>query len=103
MAARIEMPMDEIAEFCRRRGIVEFAIFGSVLRDDFGPESDVDVLVRYAPDAKISLLDEVEMEWELADLFGRKVDLVGRAAIEASRNPIRRETILRSAEVIYAA
>ena len=103
MTARIDMPMDGITEFCQRWGISEFAFFGSVLRDDFGPDSDIDVLVRYSPDARISLLDEVEMEWELADLFGRKVDLVGRAAIEASRNPIRREAILSSAETVYAA
>ena len=99
----INLPRDEIEEFCRRWKIREFALFGSVLRGDFGPESDIDVLVAYAPEATWSLLDEVRMEQELAALLNRKVELVSRWAVEHSANWIRRDAILGSAEVFYAA
>jgi len=100
---KITLPKEKIIEFCRRWKITEFALFGSALRDDFGPTSDVDVLVTFASDASWSLLDHVEMQDELMALFGRKVDLVSRRGIERSRNPIRRRDILDSAEIIYAA
>lgn len=100
---KITLPKEKIVEFCRRWKITEFALFGSVLRDDFGPTSDVDVLVTFASDARWSLLDHVEMQDELKALYGRKVDLVSRRGIERSRNPIRRRDILDSAEIIYAA
>jgi hypothetical protein len=100
---KITLPKEKIVEFCSRWKITEFAIFGSVLRDDFGPTSDVDVLVTFASDAHWSLLDHVEMQDELTALLGRKVDLVNRRGIERSRNPIRRKEILDSAEIIYAA
>jgi predicted nucleotidyltransferase len=100
---KITLPKEKIIEFCRRWKIIEFALFGSVLRDDFGPTSDVDVLVTFASDARWSLLDHVEMQDELTALYGRKVDLVSRRGIERSRNPIRRRDILDSAEIIYAA
>ena len=100
-SVRIELPADQIAVFCRRWGIVELSLFGSVLRDDFRDESDVDVLVSFAPSAERSLLDHVAMQDELSELLGRKVDLVSRRAIEASSNRIRREAILASLEPIY--
>ncbi len=98
---KIEIPQDEIADFCRRWKITEMALFGSVLREDFGPESDVDVLVRFSPNHRWSLFDHVEMQEELKELFGREVDLVNRQAIEQSHNPIRRKEILESAEVVH--
>ena len=97
---RIPLPMDRIAEFCRRWGVVEFSLFGSVLRDDFRPESDVDVLVTFAPNSPVSLWDWGSMQDELAAIFGRKVDLVEKSAI---KNPFRRQAILHSYEVVYAA
>jgi hypothetical protein len=97
---RIEIPRDRIAEFCRKWKIEEFALFGSVLRDDFRPNSDVDVLIKYAPDARWSLFDFMHMQEELEGIFGRKVDLVSRAAIEGSENWIRRKAILGSAQVL---
>lgn len=100
---RIEIQRQEIAEFCRRWKVVEFSLFGSVLREDFRSDSDVDVLVTFAPDARVSLFDLVKMEDELRDLFGRDVDLVERAAVEKSENYIRRKGILGGARVIYAA
>ncbi|MBP7517521.1 MAG: nucleotidyltransferase family protein [Desulfobulbus sp.] len=101
--ARIALPEAALQEFCRRWRITELALFGSVLRDDFGPESDIDLLVRFAPDARYTLFDMVSMQDELTRIFGRQVDLVSRRGIEASRNPLRRRAILESAEVIYAA
>jgi len=92
-----------VEAFCRKWKITELALFGSVLRDDFRPDSDVDVLVSFAPDADWSLLDHLAMEEELAGILGRKVDLVSRRAVERSANRIRRQAILGSAEVVYAA
>jgi len=92
-----------IGEFCKKWKVAEFAIFGSALRPDFGPDSDVDVLVTFKPDSKRSLFDLVQMEEELEGMFGREVDLVSRQGIEASRNYLRRKAILGSAKVLYAA
>jgi len=92
-----------IGEFCKKWKVAEFAIFGSALRPDFGPDSDVNVLVTFKPDSKRSLFDLVQMEEELKGMFGREVDLVSRQGIEASRNYLRRKAILGSAKVLYAA
>ena len=103
MKSKIRLDEDRLAAFCSKWQITELALFGSVLRDDFGPNSDIDVLVRFHPDAKWALWDLSQMEEDLADLFGRNVDLLEREGVEQSRNPIRREAILSSAEVIHAA
>jgi len=96
----IRVPREEVADFCRRWRVTELALFGSAVRDDFGPESDVDVLVTFAPDAGWSLFDWVDMIQELKGIFGREVDLVEESAL---RNPFRRRAIIRTKEVIYAA
>ncbi len=101
--SRIDLSGDELNEFCRRWKIVELAVFGSVLRPDFKPDSDVDMLVTFAAEAEWSLLDHVRMEDELSELLKRNVDLVSRKGIERSRNYLRRRAILESSEVIYAA
>lgn len=103
MTTRIPIPQEEIAAFCRRWKIIELALFGSVLRDDFGPDSDVDVLVRFDPRARHTLLDIVQIQDELSSALGRETDLVERATVEKSPNHIRRNAILQSAETIYAA
>ena len=103
MTARIAIPADGIAAFCERWQVTELALFGSVLRDDFGPDSDIDVLVSFDDSARHTLFDMVRMEEELKALFGREVDLAERAGIETSRNYIRRKAILQAAETIYAA
>ncbi|HDH53159.1 MAG TPA: nucleotidyltransferase [Nitrospirae bacterium] len=103
MVKGFDVPKEKITNFCKRWKITEFALFGSVLREDFSPESDLDVLVTFAPDARWSLLDHVEMQDELKIIFGRNVDLVSKRGIERSRNYIRRKEIIESAEVIYAA
>lgn len=97
------IPLDRaaLAEFCKRWNVVELALFGSVLRDDFGPESDVDVLVSLDETARHTLFDLHQMEEELRSLFGRDVDLVSRRGVERSRNHLRRRAILKSAETIY--
>ncbi|HET6567202.1 MAG TPA: nucleotidyltransferase domain-containing protein [Rhodothermales bacterium] len=99
----LEIPDIELATFCRRWKVAELSLFGSALRDDFGPESDVDLLVTFKADARWSLLDHVRMEEEARSLFGRDVDIVTRRAVERSRNPIRRQAILGSSRMIYAA
>lgn len=99
---RIGVPRGRIVDFCRRWNIVELALFGSVLRDDFGPESDVDVLVTFDPENTPSLLDHVEMQDELAEIFARPVDLVSRRGVERSQNPFWQKSIFGSARVVYA-
>jgi predicted nucleotidyltransferase len=96
----IDVPTERIAEFCRKWKITEFSLFGSILRDDFRPDSDVDVLVVLAADAPWDLFDRVDMIDELRTIFGREVDLVEKTAI---RNPFRRRRILKTHEVVYAA
>ena len=103
MNPNIEVSPKEIADFCRRWDVSELALFGSVLRDDFGPDSDVDVLVRFDDRAHPTLIDLEYMEEELESIFGRDVDLVSRRGVEASRNRMRRDNILASARVIYEA
>lgn len=99
----VALPKEKIAEFCLKWNICEFSLFGSVLRDDFQPESDIDILVTFRDDAKHTLFDLVHMKNELKKIFGREVDFVTRRSIESSRNYIRRKAILSSAEIIYAA
>ena len=103
MNLHFPIPTDRLAEYCRANGIKRLDLFGSALRADFGPESDVDLLVEFEPDRRLGLFDFVRIEQEFADLFGRKVDLVERLAVERSRNYIRRAAILESTETIYAA
>ena len=93
----------DISDFCQRWRITEFALFGSVLRDDFDAESDLAIRVAFAPDADWSLLDHVKMEQELEALLGRRVDLLSRRSVERSRNWLRRRAILDTAEVVYAS
>ena len=98
----VQLPIDQagIAAFCRKWKIREFSFFGSVLRDDFRPENDIDVLVSLEPDTPWSLWEWIDMKEELADLFGRDVDLLEKDGL---RNPFRRHAILTSKQVIYAA
>ncbi len=100
---RIAIPDEALAAFCRRWKIGELAFFGSVLRADFGPKSDVDVLATFGVDANWSLFDHLHMEEELARLLGRNVDIVDRRVIEKSANWIRRRAILESAQPYYVA
>ena len=96
----IELPMDRIAEFCRRNRIRRLALYGSVLRDDFTPESDVDVLVEFEPGARVGLAF-FGMEDELSNILGRRVDMSTFEGVEGSRNWLLRAEILDTAEVVY--
>ena len=96
----VSIPRQQLADFCRRWKVTELSFFGSVMRDDFGPDSDVDVLVTFDSNAGWSLLDLVTMQDELASIVGRKVDLLEEAAL---RNPYRRSTILQSKHTLYAS
>ncbi|MFQ5734035.1 MAG: nucleotidyltransferase family protein [Planctomycetaceae bacterium] len=104
-ALELRLPLDRtaLADFCARWGVSELALFGSVLRDDFGPDSDVDVLVSFGPGSGTTLFDLVRMHDEMEELLGRPVDIVTKPGVERCRNPIRREAILSSARVIYDA
>jgi predicted nucleotidyltransferase len=99
----VTLPMDALAEFCRRWKIRELAVFGSYVRDDFRPDSDLDFLYTFAADVPWTLFDLVTMDQELAAIVGRPVDLVDRTSIESSENWIRRRAILGTAETIYVA
>ncbi len=101
MTAHIDIRPDKLAAFCGRWRVTELALFGSVLRDDFGPDSDVDVLISFHENAGHSLFELDGMESELKEIFGREVDLVSRRGVEASRNYLRKNSILTSIQVIY--
>jgi predicted nucleotidyltransferase len=100
MNPRIQASSDILADFCRKWKIIELSLFGSVLRNDFNPDSDIDVLVAFSPEAKWSLLDLSRMQDELSSRLGRNVDLVD---IRGLRNPFRRREILATKEVVYAS
>jgi predicted nucleotidyltransferase len=102
MIANLAISQTDIKAFCRRWKVRELALFGSVLRADFGDTSDVDVLVTFKPDAKIRFGDLLQMEAELATIFGRRVDLGTRRSVEEDPNYLRRREILGSSQVIYA-
>jgi predicted nucleotidyltransferase len=100
LAERLHTTPKAIADFCQRQHIVEFALFGSVLRDDFRPDSDVDVLVTYAPDHHLRWQDWLTVKEELEQRFGRSVDVVEKPLL---KNPYRRAEILQTHQVIYAS
>jgi len=98
---RIPLPMAQIASFCRRWSIARLEVFGSALRSDFCPDSDLDLVATYAPEARWSLLDRVRMKLELEAMLGREVDLLNRRALEKARTRGRAAAILAQAEPLY--
>ena len=97
---KITIPERRIGRFCKKWKVAEFALFGSVLREDFTTDSDVDVLISLEPDAPWSLFEWVDMIDELRIIFGRKVDMIEKSGL---RNPFRRQEILNTMQVIYAS
>ncbi|MFQ5751726.1 MAG: nucleotidyltransferase family protein [bacterium] len=95
----LQIPNEKLTDFCRIWKITEMALFGSVLQQNFGPNSDIDILVTFARDTHYSLFDLARMQIELSEIFGREVDLVEKASI---RNPFRRNHILNNLEIIHA-
>ena len=102
-ALPIELPAETIAAFCRKWRITRLEVFGSALREDFRPDSDVDFLATFAADSRWSLFDHITMEEELKALLGREVDLVSRNAIGQNHNPYRKKSILEAAHAIYSS
>jgi uncharacterized protein len=103
MVRRIEISKERVEEFCRQNHIKSMALFGSALRDDFKPDSDVDVMVEFEEGKEPGLFEIVDMQEKLSEILGHKVDLVERRAVERSENYIRRRHILQSLETIYVA
>ena len=100
MNAEVKLDQEAVAAFCHKWRIRELSIFGSALRDDFGPESDLDFLVSFEPGTSLDISDLLDMKDELEASYGRSIDLIEK---EALRNPWRRREIMRTREVIYAA
>lgn len=96
--ARIDIPAEALADICRRYHVRELALFGSVLRDDFRPDSDVDVLVEFEPGARVDLFEFMDLQEDLERLLGRKVDLVSKRGL----NPVIRDDVLASSQVVHA-
>ena len=97
MSPRVAIPRDRVVAFCQKHGIRKFALFGSVLRDDFGPQSDVDVVAEFRPEIRFTLCEMGHMEDELSEILGRRVDLMEFQGLR----PWFLETVLESMEVIY--
>jgi uncharacterized protein len=97
---KIDIPTDKIEVFCRKYGVEEFSLFGSVLRDDFGPDSDVDVMLKFAPGHGFTFENTPDILAELEAIFGREVDVIEKGRI---RNPFRRHAIMSGYRVIHAA
>jgi uncharacterized protein len=102
MKTTVPLPKDQIADFCAHWHVAELSLFGSVLREDFHSQSDIDILIAFTPEADWGLLEHVQMQQELKAILGRGVDLVSKRAIERSSNWIRRQEILSTAQLIYA-
>ena len=101
MKTAIALPIEQITKFCQQWQIIELSLFGSILLDDFHAESDIDILVAFAPTANWGLLEHAQMQEELEALLSRPVDLISKRAIERSSNWIRRQEILSTAQTIY--
>jgi uncharacterized protein len=99
MPAKISVDQQQLAAFCQKWNVAELALFGSVLRDDFRPDSDIDVLVTWLPGTRVSMLTIGEMAGDLEDILGRPVDLVPKSGLK----PFVRDEVLGTAEIVYAA
>lgn len=97
----LSFPKRSISRFCHQWKIHELAIFGSALRDDFNINSDIDILVTFSKDADWGLFDHVQMQEELQQIFGRKVDLISKRGLDYSKNRLRRDEIMKSSKIIY--
>lgn len=94
----IMIDLEALSDLCRRYDVRELALFGSVVRDDFRSESDIDVLVEFLPEARVGLFRYVELQEELAALFGRKVDLVSKVGLK----PVIRDSVLGSSKLLFS-
>ena len=101
LGQHIDIHLDRLIEICQQWQIVELALFGSVLRDDFNSQSDIDILVSFADSAKITFFDLDTIELQFSKLFDRPVDLVTKSSVEQSHNWIRKKNILSNSKIIY--
>ncbi|MBD1813807.1 nucleotidyltransferase domain-containing protein [Microcoleus vaginatus DQ-U2] len=101
MLKALALPIEQITKFCQQWQIIELSLFGSILREDFHADSDIDIQVAFAPTADWSLLDRAQMQEELEAVLSRRVDLISKRAIDRSSNWIRRQEILSTAQTIY--
>jgi uncharacterized protein len=99
LAPRLALPLAEIAALCRRYRVRELALFGSALRDDFGPDSDLDFLVEFEPGAEIGFMALAGLQFDLADLLGRDIDVVPKRGLK----PRVRADVLSATWPVYAA
>jgi uncharacterized protein len=99
--ARLHFDRERLGHLCRERGVARLDLFGSALREDFREDSDVDLLAALRPEACVTLLDWADLQEKLSEVFGRRVDLVSRRAVEGSQNPYRKQAILSTAIPIY--
>lgn len=99
----INIQKEKLSEICKRYKIIELALFGSALREDFTNKSDIDILVEFMPDSGITLFNIVDLKDEFEKLFGRDVDIVPKNAVKKSRNYLRKNAILKNYKVIYAS
>jgi predicted nucleotidyltransferase len=97
---QIDVPQNRIKAFCLRFGVEEFSLFGSVLRDDFGPDSDIDVMLKFLPGYGFTFENTPDIQDELERIFNRTVDVIEKGRV---RNPLRRQSIMSSYRVVYAA
>ena len=100
---KIEVPRKQISKFCKKWKVRKLSLFGSVLSDSFQSNSDIDVLITLDEGTTCTLFDLVRMQNELKEIFGREVDIISRRGIESSKNYIRRNAILASAEAVYGS
>ena len=98
---RLSIPRKELTAFCKRWKVTELSLFGSAVRNDFSPDSDIDVLISFSSQSEWGLFDHIQMKQELKTIFGRDVDLITQKALEQSHNELLRAEILQSAQVIY--
>ncbi|NJR71038.1 MAG: nucleotidyltransferase [Synechococcales cyanobacterium CRU_2_2] len=99
---RLNLSTQKLQTFCKKWRIIEFSIFGSALRDDFRPDSDLDVLVSFMPHAPWTIVDLITIQNELQQIVNRDVDLIEKRVIEKSHNSIRRNEILTTAQILYS-
>ena len=98
---RLGIKSKQLQAFCQKAKIIELCLFGSILRDDFRPDSDIDILVTFIRNINISLLQFVDLEYQLKDLLKRNVDLIEKSVVDKDFNWIRRQGILNNYQVIY--
>jgi len=99
----IKIPKAQISDFCRRNHVLKLALFGSILRKDFRPESDIDLVVEFDPENDVSLLDMARIRQQLGDVLHRSIDLLTRSGVKGMRNHLRKREVLRRLRSIYAA